>query len=360
MMRRSRGASISIQTSALPVHRRRQRAPAPRAEIDQPRIAEPARTKTASAIQSRGAKIGIASLRRKPAGARRRGQAAMRSPERRWARIVSGYSSFGRARLAIIRTEVLDLSLSPENAEAWARLVADYRARRAEAALGGPERARERHLARGKLLPRERVAGLIDPGSPFLELSPLAAHDMYGEAIHGAGLITGIGRVARPARHGRLQRRHGEGRHLLSDDGEEASPRAGDRAREPAALHLSGRFRRRQPAASDRGVSRPRALRPHLLQPGKDVGGRHPADRLRHGLLHGGRRLCAGDVGRDGDREGAGDDLSRRPAAGEGRDRRDRHAPRSSAAPRCMRAAPASPTTTRSTTATRWRWSARS
>ena len=109
----------------------------------------------------------------------------------------------------------------------------------------------------------------------------------------------------------RLQRRHGEGRHLLSDDGEEASPRAGDRAGEPAALHLSGRFRRREPAAPDRGLSRPRAFRPHLLQSGEDVGGRHSADRLRHGLVHGGRRLRAGDVGRDGHREGAGDDLSR-------------------------------------------------
>ncbi len=91
---------------------------------------------------------------------------------------------------------MLDPALPPDNAEAWAQLIAEYRALRTEAAMGGPERARERHVARGKLLPRERVAGLLDPGSPFLELSPLAAHDMYGEAIHGAGLITGIGRVA--------------------------------------------------------------------------------------------------------------------------------------------------------------------
>ncbi len=97
--------------------------------------------------------------------------------------------------LAIIRTEMLDPAPAADNAEAWSRLVADYRALRAEAAMGGPERARERHLARGKLLPRERVAGLLDPGSPFLELSPLAAHALYGEPIHGAGLIVGIGRV---------------------------------------------------------------------------------------------------------------------------------------------------------------------
>ena len=97
--------------------------------------------------------------------------------------------------MAVIRTESVDPHQPPENAAAWGGLVAAYRALRAEAALGGPERARERHLARGKLLPRERIAGLIDPGSPFLELSPLAAHEMYGEAINGAGIVTGIGRV---------------------------------------------------------------------------------------------------------------------------------------------------------------------
>src|SRR6187455_2238510 len=74
-------------------------------------------------------------------------------------------------------------------------LVSELHSRRAEAALGGSERSRERHVARGKLLPRDRVMNLIDYGSPFLELSPLAANVMYDEAIHGAGLITGIGRV---------------------------------------------------------------------------------------------------------------------------------------------------------------------
>ncbi|MFM9861487.1 carboxyl transferase domain-containing protein [Pseudoxanthobacter sp. M-2] len=74
-------------------------------------------------------------------------------------------------------------------------LVETLQAKRAEAALGGPEKSRARHLKRGKLLPRERVMRLLDPGSPFLELSPLAAHGLYDDAIHGAGLITGIGRV---------------------------------------------------------------------------------------------------------------------------------------------------------------------
>ncbi len=82
------------------------------------------------------------------------------------------------------------------NRAAMAAVVADLAAKRTAAAAGGPERLRERHLARGKLLPRDRVLGLIDPGSPFLELSQLAAYDMYGGDIHGAGVITGIGRVA--------------------------------------------------------------------------------------------------------------------------------------------------------------------
>src|SRR3954453_18346358 len=75
------------------------------------------------------------------------------------------------------------------------RLVQDLEVRRAEAALGGPQRSRERHTARGKLLPRERVLRLVDPGTPFLELSPLAANGMYEDAIHAAGIITGIGRI---------------------------------------------------------------------------------------------------------------------------------------------------------------------
>ena len=87
---------------------------------------------------------------------------------------------------------------SPEfraNQAAMSALVTELQTRRAAAAEGGPPRSRERHLARGKLLPRDRVMTLIDAGTPFLELSPLAADDMYEDAIRAAGLITGIGRV---------------------------------------------------------------------------------------------------------------------------------------------------------------------
>ncbi len=82
------------------------------------------------------------------------------------------------------------------NAAAQGALVEELRDRLAAAAQGGGERARARHTARGKLLPRERVDALLDPGSPFLELSPLAAEGLYGGDAPAAGLITGVGRVA--------------------------------------------------------------------------------------------------------------------------------------------------------------------
>ena len=81
------------------------------------------------------------------------------------------------------------------NAAQMKALTSELEERRAAAATGGPVRARERHAGRGKLLPRDRVLRLLDPGTPFLELSPLAAYGMYEDAIHGAGLITGVGRV---------------------------------------------------------------------------------------------------------------------------------------------------------------------
>ncbi|CAH1652920.1 Methylcrotonyl-CoA carboxylase carboxyl transferase subunit [Hyphomicrobiales bacterium] len=90
----------------------------------------------------------------------------------------------------------LNDSTAAANRAAWADLTRDLLSKREVVATGGPVKARERHLARGKLLPRERVMRLIDPGTPFLELGALAAHGLYDDAIHGAGIITGIGRVA--------------------------------------------------------------------------------------------------------------------------------------------------------------------
>ena len=82
------------------------------------------------------------------------------------------------------------------NLQANRELVADLRAQLDRVALGGGERSRERHVGRGKLLPRDRVDRLLDPGAPFLELSPMAAHGLYDDEAPGAGIITGIGAVA--------------------------------------------------------------------------------------------------------------------------------------------------------------------
>jgi 3-methylcrotonyl-CoA carboxylase beta subunit len=82
-----------------------------------------------------------------------------------------------------------------ENQASMQQLVADLRERVERIALGGGERAREKHLKRGKLLPRERIRVLLDTGSPFLELSQFAAYGMYDDQVPAAGVISGIGRV---------------------------------------------------------------------------------------------------------------------------------------------------------------------
>ena len=82
------------------------------------------------------------------------------------------------------------------NAAAMTAQVDDMQAKAAAIAAGGPKRARDKHLSRGKLLPRERIERLLDPGTPFMELSQFAAFDMYGGGINAGGIITGIGRVS--------------------------------------------------------------------------------------------------------------------------------------------------------------------
>ena len=97
---------------------------------------------------------------------------------------------------------ILESQLNPRsadfqaNAAAMRAVVDDLRAQVERVAQGGGEAARAKHLARGKLLPRDRVQMLLDPGTPFLEIAPLAALNMYDNAAPGAGLIAGIGRVA--------------------------------------------------------------------------------------------------------------------------------------------------------------------
>ncbi len=167
------------------------------------------------------------------------------------------------------------------------------------AANGGGETARERHVSRGKLLPRERVSRLLDPGTPFLEIGRTAAHGMYGGDAPCAGMIAGIGRV--------------EGREVMVVCND-ATVKGGTyypmtvkkhlRAQEIAmpeqsALHLPGGFGRREPAQPGRGLPRPRPFRPHLLQPGEHERAGHCPDRRRDGFVHGRRGLCAGDERRD-------------------------------------------------------------
>ena len=88
------------------------------------------------------------------------------------------------------------MALATSNRQEHLALVAQLRSKLATAALGGSQRSRDRHVERGKLLPRDRVNGLLDPGSPLLEVAPLAADGMYDDESPGAGMIAGIGRVS--------------------------------------------------------------------------------------------------------------------------------------------------------------------
>src|SRR5580692_8127054 len=81
------------------------------------------------------------------------------------------------------------------NADAMRALVADLRGK-LDTVAGGGEASRLRHTSRGKMLARERVDLLIDAGTAFLELSPLAAYDLYGGDVHSASIVTGVGRIS--------------------------------------------------------------------------------------------------------------------------------------------------------------------
>ncbi|KAJ1798839.1 Methylcrotonoyl-CoA carboxylase beta chain, mitochondrial, partial [Coemansia sp. RSA 2399] len=102
-----------------------------------------------------------------------------------------------QADMAVIKDTVdTNAQQFRDNAASMAEAVADLEAKVAAAAQGGSEQARQRHVGRNKLLPRERVGRLLDKGSGFLELSQLAGHELYGEGIPGGGIITGIGRIS--------------------------------------------------------------------------------------------------------------------------------------------------------------------
>jgi 3-methylcrotonyl-CoA carboxylase beta subunit len=100
------------------------------------------------------------------------------------------------ANMPVIPTRVDSKSETfRDNAANLRKLTDALKAELARTAEGGGETARDKHVARGKLLPRERIRALLDPGSPFLELSPLAANGMYDDQAPAAGIITGIGRI---------------------------------------------------------------------------------------------------------------------------------------------------------------------
>src|SRR6056297_1420978 len=108
-----------------------------------------------------------------------------------------GRSFRSEARMARLSSQIDRKDAEFQQRLAHHRALADdLRAQLSDKGLGGPERSRTKHTERGKLLPRERVRTLLDPGSPFLEISPLAAHELYDDAAPGAGVIAGIGRVS--------------------------------------------------------------------------------------------------------------------------------------------------------------------
>jgi 3-methylcrotonyl-CoA carboxylase beta subunit len=106
------------------------------------------------------------------------------------------------ALLPVLKAMPLHSSIDPassdfaRNADAMRGLVAELRAKLNQVADAGGEAARKRHLARGKMLARQRVDLLLDPGTAFLELSPLAAHGLYDGDVHSASIVTGVGRIA--------------------------------------------------------------------------------------------------------------------------------------------------------------------
>ena len=228
------------------------------------------------------------------------------------------------------------------NAAAMRALIEDLHAAVRRIKEGGDERARARHLARGKLLPRERVRRLLDPGSPFLELSQLAAHGTYDDEVPCAGIITGIGRIM------------GRECMIVAND---ATVKGGTYYPVTVKKHL----RAQESRASNRlpciylvdSGGAPSASRP--VFPDRDHFGRifynqammsaagNPSSRRCHGLVHRGRRVRAGDVGRDVIVKGRGRSFSAGHPSSKPRPAR-RSALRSWVAPTCTAASRASPT----------------
>ena len=211
------------------------------------------------------------------------------------------------------------------NREKMLAAIAEFRD--AEASVQATsEKSRDRFAKRKQLMPRERIALLLDRGAPFLELMPLAGYRMHDDK-DGSSAGRRLDRRHRLCR-GRALRGHGQ-----RTPPSRAAPwrpsgqRKGLRVqqivmREQAAGRVPGRIGRRQPPLPGRDLRR---RRPRLRQPGAHVGARHPAGHRRARLVDRGRRLSAGPLRLRHHGAQPGQGVPRRPAAAEGRDRRDRH-----------------------------------
>ena len=182
-----------------------------------------------------------------------------------------------------------------DNEEQMQALVDDLKAKLKIIAQGGSETARTRHQNKGKLLPRARIEALLDPNSPFFEISALAAYDCYEDDVPCAGVIAGIGII------------HQQPRMIVAND---ATVKGGTyypltvkkhlRAQAIAAqchlpcLYLVDSGGANLPS-SRRSVSRQRSLWAHFLQSSANVGSKHSSNFCGHDL-HCWRRLCASDV----------------------------------------------------------------
>ena len=206
------------------------------------------------------------------------------------------------------------------NRDRMRSLVQEHRERLAAARQGGGAKYLERHRQQGKLPVRERIARLLDEGSPFLELSPLAAWGMYDDEAPAAGIVTGVGRVS------------GRDVLIVAND---ATVKGGTYYPITVKKHVRAQevaLQNRLPCVylvDSGGAFLP--LQAEVFPDREHFGrifynqARMSAERIpqverRHGFVHGGRRLCARDVGRDDHRPQYRDDLPRRAAAGQSRD----------------------------------------
>ena len=170
----------------------------------------------------------------------------------------SGPASPGISRLGTSADPVFG-SL-PSQRSAHRALAEDLLERLRTAAVGGPGASRKRHTEPGQAPPRAGLEHLLDPGTPFLELSPLAANGMYDDECPAAGLITGIGRVSGRRCVIVANDATVKGGHLLPVTVKKHL-RAQEVAGKPVAVHLPGRFRGSLPAGPGRRLPRPGPFR---------------------------------------------------------------------------------------------------